>query len=315
MSEEALHLTAERIQALLDGQLPEGDAVRAREHVDACARCRARAEAWEEVFSGLEALPELSPSAGFAGRVLEALPTRERAALPWAARVRSWFGPGTAGAAAGHPAPSRLHELLDGQLSGRRAAAAEAHLRACRACRHEMEGLARVVSTLERLPRPAPSAGFADGVMAAVRMPEPAPALARLRRLAVARVREVVSLRTRKAWAAVAGVAVTPAVVTAMVAWVVFSHPLVTPGSLASFLWIQGSQRVSAATAWMTGAAMESPTVFRAWSAVEGISLAPTTAAAGFIAFSIVTVLAVWVLYLNLFASQGLEGRHAKLRA
>lgn len=313
MSDETFHLTAERIQALLDGQLPEGDAARDREHLEACARCRAQAEAWEALFLDLGQLPELAPTAGFSERVLEALPERSAAALPWAARVRGWLGGGTA--ETGHPAQPRLQDLLDGRLPRRKAGAVEAHLRGCRACRHEMEDLARVVSLLGRLPSHAPSEGFGERVMAAVTVPEPASALALARRRAVARVREVLSLRTRRAWAAVAGVAFTPAVMAAMVAWVVFSHPLVTLGSLASFVWLQGSELVGAAATWLTGSALESPLVFRAWSALEGLSVAPATAAAGFIAFSALTVLAVWVLYTNLFAHTAVEGRYAKLQA
>lgn len=312
MSHETFHLSDERLQALLDGQLPEGDAARAREHLAACVRCETRMETWRGLYAELDGLPALTPSAGFAERVLGELPVlQDVPSLP--ARLLARLRQGRSAAAPAHPAPGRLQDLLDGRVGGRRAAALEAHVAACASCRREVEGLARVVSSLERLPRFAPSEAFADRVMAAVRVPEPAPALVRMRRRAVARVREVLSLRTRRAWAALAGMAVPPAVVAAMVAWVVFSHPLVTPGSLASFLWLQGADAVGLLTAWLSGAGTLTGLLAQTRSALETLSMA--AAATGFVAFSALTVVAVWVLYTNLASPPAAEHRYAEYQA
>ncbi len=313
MEHETFHLTAERIQALLDGQLPPGEAVRTREHVDTCARCRSEVEAWEALFGELCELPELAPSAGFQERVMAAAPAAR--ALPWAARVRGWLGLAPVYGPDMHPRGIDLQDLLDGTLGRRRAAAVDGHVRVCSTCRHEVEALAGVVTALERLPLHAPAEGFADRVMERVRVPEPAPVLARLGHRALARVREVLSLRTRRAWAAVAGVALTPTLITAMVAWVVFSHPLVTVSGLGYFLWLQGSHLAAAALQWGAAAATGSPLLFRAWQALKGLSVAPSTAATAFVVFSALTVMAVWVLYRNLFTAHVSEGRYAKLQA
>lgn len=65
------HLDARRIEAYLDGELPEGERSAVVAHADACARCGADLESWKLLFARLEALPEFEPGAGFAAAVLD----------------------------------------------------------------------------------------------------------------------------------------------------------------------------------------------------------------------------------------------------
>lgn len=72
-----------------------------------------------------------------------------------------------------HPGTEELERLL---LRGAVRAPAEEtrrHVRACDACRRELDELRILQRALEALPRPAPSPGFTRRVMARVRLPVP----------------------------------------------------------------------------------------------------------------------------------------------
>ena len=80
-----MHLSAEQIQALLEGELPAGgqERLRIEEHVAGCARCSAEVDAWRTLFADLHelaALPLPRPSAGFADRVMREVQLPEPAA-------------------------------------------------------------------------------------------------------------------------------------------------------------------------------------------------------------------------------------------
>jgi len=70
---------SDRIQELLDGDLPPGEALRLREHAASCASCGRDLLLYTRVFHSLERLPVLDPGPAFTARVLErALPSRVR---------------------------------------------------------------------------------------------------------------------------------------------------------------------------------------------------------------------------------------------
>jgi hypothetical protein len=114
--------------------------------------------------------------------------------------------------------------------------------------------------------------------------------------------------QTRQAWAALSGVALTPALATGLVLWSVFTHPSLTPGALASFSWWKAS--AFASTLWQTGsaAALETTGLFGIYSMLESIALTPAAAAGAFLTLSLGTVCAIWVLYKNLFANHPVDG-------
>jgi len=51
-----------------------------------------------------------------------------------------------------HPTSERLNDLVDGLLEGHELRATEAHLAGCPACADQVEGLSRLLGSLERLP-------------------------------------------------------------------------------------------------------------------------------------------------------------------
>ena len=68
-----------RIQELLDGDLPPGEALRLREHAASCGSCGRDLLLYAQVFHSLEHLPNFDPGPAFTARVLErVLPSRVR---------------------------------------------------------------------------------------------------------------------------------------------------------------------------------------------------------------------------------------------
>lgn len=309
------HVSAESMQALLDGGLGQKEARALREHVSACARCRSELDAWSTLCGALDGLDELAPSPDFSARVMAGLPRPEPERLPLVARVGAWLGlgrrprPATAG---GHPDPATLQELLDGVLAARRTEAVEAHLDGCRLCRDEVGGWRRVMVHLDRLPVLEPSPAFAERVMAHVRVQS---AVAAARPSLRERVANWLALnpRTRKRLAALAGAGVTPAVTVALVAWTVFSHPLVTPGNLASFLWLKLQSLADGLVGTTVTQLTENGAVSRIWPAVETLTRSAEVTAAAATLLGGLTVAAVWILYRNLFAASPAEHGYARL--
>lgn len=399
------HLSAERLQAFLEGELPSRDAARAEEHLAACARCAVERDAWQVLFEDLADLPAHRPHEGFAARVMTAVRVAEPVTL--ASRVRDALRAVGGGTPGGHVAPERLQDFAEGSLAARSASRVERHLGMCGSCATEAETWLTLVRRLEGLESFAPSHGFAERVMAAVEAPEhvplaararawlapllgdstsehvpagvlqdfiesslPAPTMARVSehlegcvgcaaeagtwRAVVARLdsldrlepsvgfsdRVVAGLRaapaapirvrtrqplrtralaaarrlvpqTRRAWAALSGVAVTPAVTVGLVFYVVFSHPTLTLGSLASFAWWQMMDLTTAALSTLAAAAVQSSEAFGAYSLVELLASAPAMVAGGVVAYTMICALALRVLYKNLFTVRSTHGRRA----
>jgi hypothetical protein len=162
--------------------------------------------------------------------------------------------------------------------------------------------------------------------MAEVRVPVPvvAPAAAATpasvpewRRLAgrlAARVRVLVP-RSRRAWAAISGVAVTPVVTLGLVLWTVFTHPAITVSGLASFAWWKAQELVTLAWGAATSRAMESTQLFGILSWLRSLALSPVALVALFLVFSAGMVAATWVLYRNLVKTHPVDAGygHASL--
>lgn len=303
------HLGAEALQALLEGELPHGERRTAEEHLASCPRCAAEMDAWRALFEGLSELPPLAPSPSFAQKVMAGVEIPER--LPLAARVRAWLG---APERRAHPSGERLQDFVGGALPARKAAQVSEHLEGCAACAREAEAWRATFARLQTLERLAPSAGFADLVMARVHVPAPAPARVPEWRRALAWLGTLVP-QTRQAWAAVSGVALTPAVTLGLVVWTVFSHPTLTLGSLASFAWWKATDLAAVAWQALASTAMESAGLFSIYSFLGSLPLSPAALAGAFAVLSLGTVTACWVLYRNLFAHHPMDGRiaHAPL--
>lgn len=132
-----------------------------------------------------------------------------------------------------------LDELAEGTLSQMERARAEAHLAGCPLCTAELESSRAVIAALDALPRFAPSATFADAVMARVLLPAEAP------EASMAKARRRWLPATRRGWMLVLAAVLAPlAPIVPFLAWV-FAHP----GVNASSLWAIGRGWV-AETVW-----------------------------------------------------------------
>lgn len=306
MNRQHIHLTPERIQALLDGDLPGQEALALRAEVASCPRCAAELEGWEVLFQDLGELPLLEPSPAFRDRVMEGLPAPRRQRV-----LATLFGRRDARE---HATTQELQEHLDGRLAARAANRLEEHLGRCAACRTEMDGLHAVVSGLETLPRLAPSPGFGEAVMARLRVQQMAeaalaPTTRRERLLAWAKARVPSSSR---GWAAVLGVGTAPAVTLALALQAVFSHDLVTFGNILSFLRFKLSGLTEGAAAALARLAAEHALLGQGWEYVQFLAASPALAAAAAVALSGTCMGAAWILYRNLVLPAGEEGRYAQ---
>jgi len=311
------HLSAELMQGFLDGEVSERDAARVREHTACCPRCRSELDAWSTLFTGLGAIGDLAPSASFGQRVLESLPPHAPEHTPLWTRLLGRFpaagrSVARAGVSATHPGPDVIQDFLGGILPQHQALGLEGHLHACRACRIEVEEWSAMLASLDGLPAFSPTPEFQERVMAHVRvqlaMVAARPTVGERLRLMAAGV----SPRTRKRLAAFAGAGLTPVVVLALVAWTVFSHPLVTLGNLASFLWLVGSARIGGVVGNGLAAITESSALLGAYRVVELLAGSPAITALSATGLAAMTATAAWVIYRNVLVGPETDQLHAR---
>jgi anti-sigma factor RsiW len=82
------HPSAEGLQDLVDGALPDRQAERLRRHLEGCATCAHEAASWILLGTQLGRLPRMAPADGFVERVMAQV--RVSAPVPAAARIREW---------------------------------------------------------------------------------------------------------------------------------------------------------------------------------------------------------------------------------
>lgn len=310
------HLDEGLLRDFLDGELSSRRLAAVDAHLAACRSCSAEAEIWLSLVQRLESLEHLAPREGFADRVISGLSLPR--ASPVAVRVGERLAALLPSRGGGHLSPARLQDFVDGVLSGRRLARARKHLTVCSSCSVEVEEWRALLSGIAALETFEPGETFAEGVMAHVRVGAAPVVAAPLRvpawKRALASARRLVP-QTRQAWAAISGVAVTPAVTLGLVFYVLASHPTLTLGGLASFAWWQLSDLASAAWTMLATAALQSGQLLSFYALLEALSAAPLAVAAGGLAYSLSCALALRVLYKNLFASRPTEGRYAHVSA
>lgn len=300
------HLSAEQMQALLDGDLPRPEALRMEAHVDECARCRSEFSAWQALFDDLGELPALTPSPVFRGRILEALPAQG------SARGRARRAAEATAVAGDHIPPGRLQDYLETSLGARLAARVDAHLDTCAVCRSELAELRKVSQALDTLTQFEPSPEFGLKVMAAWRVEQMvqvamAPTTRWGHLSAWARSR---APSTRQGWAAVMGVATAPAVVFALLVQSIFSSPLVTLGNLAAFARLKMADLATALGGRIAPSLQATGLDGLAGTALDLLS-SPAVAAGAATVASGLTFAALWVVYRSLIASQPADRPYA----
>lgn len=196
---------------------------------------------------------------------------------------------------ADHPTTERLEAFVEKALDGSQRAAVESHVSVCGECRAEVEELQSLFGALSGLDSFAPSAGFADVVMAKVRVRRPAFAGA-------SAWVERVTPQTTRGWAAAAAVLALPVLgATILVAWLM-SQPGVTPQGL----WTLGGSLAGDAlsSGWQWAWTRFAGTTLAAWIG-EAAGLAQTVGRGEIglaaVMFATLTAGSTYVLYQNLF--------------
>ena len=305
------HLTAERIQAFLDDALSRDERAEVQEHATFCGRCHTELETWQLLYSELGELPELSPAPNFRDRVLAGLDTTVPAAS--AEKRRYGWLRRRAVRAAEHLDPERLQDFVEGLLPAPQMARVSAHLEACGGCRGEEEQWRSLIQGIEKLPVMAPSRAFASRVMGQIRIGRLVRPVAAMttRGRALAWAGRLIP-RTQKAWAVISGIALTPVTVVALLAYAVFSNPLVTPEGLASFFWWRISGGATALWSLLADGLVESGIAFYAYSFFDLLAGAPVVAAMAAVSFAAASSLSGWVLYRNLMTTRTVNGNYAR---
>jgi len=305
------HPSEERLQAFLDGSVPSREGRQLEAHVATCAQCSEELATWRVLFEDLDGLRPQRPSADFQARVMSGV--RLPARLPLAARLRAAVAALRPGARPSHLRAGVLQDLADGVLASRQAKRAQAHLAGCTACSAELQRWTRVLARLSELDGFDPMEGFADRVIAGltpaaspavVRQPGWARALAGARRFLP---------RSRRAWAAIAGAAVTPAVTFGLVLFAVFSHPTLTPQALVSFTFWQFTDLFTAAWSGLLATGLSVTRVTGLEGFFDAIAAAPLLAATGVAIYAIGSGLAARILYKNLIDSRSIRPRYASV--
>ncbi|MDH3205121.1 MAG: zf-HC2 domain-containing protein [Gemmatimonadota bacterium] len=305
------HPSTDRLQAFLDGSVPSRERRRLEAHVTTCAQCSDELATWRVLFEDLDGLRSHRPSADFQARVMSGvqLPVR----LPLAARVKATLAALRPASRPVHLGAGVLQDLADGVLVAREAQRAQAHLGGCVACSADFQGWTTVLARLSELDRFDPMDGFADRVIAgltpaASRAPVRQPGWAR----ALASARRFLP-RSRRAWAAIAGAAVTPAVTFGLVLFAVFSHPTLTPQALVSFTYWQFTDLFAAAWNGLLATGLAATGVTGLDGFVDLIVGSPLLAATGVAIYAAGSGLALRVLYKNLIDSRSIRPRYASV--
>lgn len=197
-----------------------------------------------------------------------------------------------------HPEHERLQALVEDSLEPADAAVVQSHLADCARCRGEVEELRSLFAMLSALPHHAPAGGFADRVMARVRV----------RRPWFVRVEEWLQRlapKTTRGWAVAAAMVGLPVTATTALIWWLMSRPGVT----AQGLWVMSTdfaaRALAGAWAWVWVRLADS--TLAGWTA-SALELAAEVGRGGLglgvVMFFTLTAASIWILYQNLFRTE-----------
>lgn len=199
---------------------------------------------------------------------------------------------------ANHPSSERLQERVEGTLDRAEQAVVDSHLSTCAHCQAEVEEIHALFELLADLPELAPSAAFADAVMARVRVPRPAFEWTR-------EWAERLTPRTTPAWAVATALFALPLVGISALAWWLVSQP----GVNAQGLWLVTAELVRGGLAtggqWVLARLADSTLASWTASAADLIgSVGRGEIGLALVMFATLTAASIWVLYKNLFRSE-----------
>lgn len=290
-----------RVFSYLDGELSPADRAVFEAEAAADPALRAELRSFRSLFAHMRNMESPAPPPDLEVSVIAALQARPTPLH----HLWNWF----AGRAHGPP-PNPFDALLDGRLSARPAAVLSSLAAGDAEAARVLTGWRRLARELGRLPEFAPEDGFADRVMARVRLPEGrrsrAGALVRLRGLWP---------RSQERLAAASGIAFGPTAAVAGMAYLLFANnPLVTLSNLGSFLWQRGREAFLGVSQGFIDAGLGIP------AAPGGLTeiLSAPAILPGLLLLGGLTLASAWILYRNIFGPSAVhttasERRHASV--
>lgn len=218
-----------------------------------------------------------------------------------------------------HPTADQLEALADGALDRADRVTVESHLLGCPACRSAADEWHALFAALASLPQLQPSVGFADRVMADVRVAGAAgwqrawqSAWQHGSERAGALIARVTPQSTFGWGLAVALLALPALLGAGAIAWLV-SESYLTPTTIWAWTtgaMVEGLQGMGATT---ITAVMQ--TDLAAWAVARGAEFINDAGMSGIGAIAAIagmtTVLSVWILYKNLFRTPARENDYA----
>ena len=312
----ALDPGTRRVFSYLDGELParERDAFEAEIASDRVLA--ADVAAWRVLLATLDEVAPFTPSPDFRVRVLASLNARQS----WWA----WLGDRLRG---GSPArvPNVFGALMDEGLTTRQARALTAFVARDPEAAAALARWRSLYRELEILPGFAPSEGFADRVMARVRVrgrqrvmrPGVVRSGAGLPGLPVATrhwalARNWIGERwpsPRDRLAAMSGLAVGPVAALLVTLHMLSGNPLLTTSNVASFLRTRAGATMSRLADTLFGSPSAHPAMGRIAGILDGSALSGLTLAAGLVVFGVLTLTSAWILYTNVIKVSRSENR------
>lgn len=203
-----------------------------------------------------------------------------------------------------HPTANRLEAFVEESLDRADEAVVRSHLATCARCQTEVAELQTLFEALSALPELAPSAGFADRVMAGVRVKRPL----------VQRIAgwvERFTPDTDRGWAMATAAVGAPVLASAAVVWWILSQPgvsvqnlLLVGSALANDALATGGQWVwahfatSNAGAWLGSLLEAASTLGRGEIGLAAVM------------FATMTFASIYVLYQNLFRTNARRTQH-----
>lgn len=204
-----------------------------------------------------------------------------------------------------HPTPDLLESYVEGALDDSERVVIESHLVMCTRCQAEVDEWKALFTALSSLPRFAPSPGFADRVMAGVMVKRPfsVRVLELLRRL--------IPTGT-VGWLLVTAVLALPVVVTGGLLTWLLSRPGITPLTLWLFVRDRVSDGIMSLAGRASASLLENSTAQLVWEFFQRVVAGADSARLGAAAamFAVMTVVALWILYDNLFRTSTREKHH-----
>jgi anti-sigma factor RsiW len=208
-----------------------------------------------------------------------------------------------------HPTTESLESFAEGTLPAADRAVVSSHLIGCMRCDNEVEEWRSLFHALASLPHFVPALGFANRVMAHVRIPEPwhARASGWVERLLP---------KSTYGWAVAVAILALPIVTGGSLLVWLLSKSYVT----AHGLWVFATNRFASAASDLAGGALTTlmQTDGAAWLASNVDTVFGATGARGLGVLAagagMLTVLSAWVLYRNLFRNPNGKTNYASFR-